>query len=163
MTQHIARQALPNEVMLSAYFDKNEIAKITLDKRVFSKNKKIVSVSPYNALITEKGDIVIFSKSFDNNDVLLELSDGVSLKDIWDNPMKFSFIQDFVTDFKTGNLKNPINLTNYTEILNAHRRKKEFFKLYSLIKKVSEAEYNKIVAKQEKFINKVVANIIKSR
>ena len=163
MTQHIARQALPNEVMLSAYFDKNEIAKITLDKRVFSKNKKIVSVSPYNALITEKGDIVTFSKSFDNNDVLLELSDGVSLKDIWDNPMKFSFIQDFVTDFKTGNLKNPINLTNYTEILNTHRRKKEFFKLYSLIKKVSEAEYNKIVAKQEKFVNKVVANIIKSR
>ena len=160
-TEHIARQMLPNEVILSAYFDKNEIEKITLEKNIFSKNKKEINRFSYNALITEKNDIVSFSTIFENQDVLFGMHDGVSLQDIWDKPLSYHFIQDFINDFKHGTIKKPINLTSYSKSLNKYINKN--LKMYSLLKEVSQEEYKKDIIKQRKLLNKIINKIIKSR
>ena len=158
MIEHIARKLLSNEVILNAYFNKNEIEKIILEKNIYFKNKKEINKFSYNALITEKSNIITFSKSWQNKDIYLEMMDGISLKEIWDNPTSFYFVQDFVNDFKHGNLKQPINLTAYTDILN-----KDSLRIYNFVKDISEDEYNINIIKQKKLFTKIVNKITKSR
>lgn len=161
MTEHIARKILPNEVILSAYFDKNEIEKITLEKNIFSKNKKEINKFSYTALITGKNDIVTFSTKFENQDILLGMHDGISLKDIWNKPLSYHFVQDFLSDFKRGTFEKPINLTSYSILLNKYIN--NVLKMYSLLKEVSQEEYNKDIIKQRRSLNKIINDIIKSR
>lgn len=162
-TEHIARQLLSNNVILSAYFNKNKIEKILLEKRIVLKDKNILDSISYKMLITEKSDIITVSKSLSDNDIYIEMMDGLSLKEIWDNPTSYYFITEFINEFKNGSLKNPINLTNYTDTLNMYKSKNDFSRLYHFIKTLDNDEYRKKVKKENNLFNKIINKIIKSR
>lgn len=156
--EHIARQLLPNNVILSAYFNKNKIEKILLEKRIVLKDKNILDSISYKMLITENSDIITFSKSLSDNDIHIEMMDSLSLKEIWDNPASYYFITEFINE-----LKNPINLTNYTNTLNMYKNKNDFIRVYHFIKTLDNNEYRKKVKKENNLFNKTINKIIKSR